>query len=250
NINFLNGDFDENINKLLDEVKNLAPTFFLIDPFGYSQIKLKTIKRIMEHKKSEILLNFMYNAIQRWVSYPRLEKHFNELFGCEHWRKYADERTNKKEQSLIDLFRFRCKEFSEFVYPFRLRFPDKNMPFYYLFHLCNHRKGCILMKDSFAKFNLGNLEYKGKAGGQLAFDLFIEEEKQDWEEYLFANFAGFTIPYGKLLDYIIDLVPSREREIKKVLQCFEKERKIKIEVGGRKRKCGIIESDLVIFKPR
>ncbi len=250
NVDFLSGDFDKNINNLLDKVKNLAPTFFMIDPFGYSQIKLKTIKRIMEHKNSEVMLNFMYNAIQRWVSCPSLEEHFNDLFGCKHWKQYANCRTNKKEQLLVDLFRFHCKEFSEFVYPFRLRFPDKNMPFYYLFHLCNHRKGCILMKDSFAKFNLGSLEYKGKSRRQLELNLFVDEEKKDWEEYLFANFAGVTIPYKKLLDLIIDLVPSRERDIKKVLQCLEQEKKIKIDGGERKRKCGIIEQDLVIFKSK
>ena len=248
NINLIKGDFDKKINKVLDKVKNLAPTLFMIDPFGYSQIKLKTIKRIMEHEKSEVLLNFMYNAIQRWVKYPRLEEHFNNLFGCKHWKKYAGGRTEEKEQALVDLFRFNCKEFAGFVYPFRLRFPNKEMPYYYLFHLCNHRKGCILMKDSFAKFNMGDLEYKGEIGKQLSLDLFADEDKQDWEEYLFTNFAEFTIPYGKLLDLIIDLIPCREREFKKVLQCFEQEKKIKIDGDGRKRKGGIIDSDIVIFK--
>lgn len=247
NIDFITGDFDKNINILLDKVENLAPTFFLIDPFGYSQIKSKTLKRIMQHKHSEILLTFMYNAIQRWLDYPCLESHFTDLFGSNEWKNYIDERTIEKEQALVNLFRFHCKEFSNFVYPYRLSFPDKNMPFYYLFHLCNHRRGCILMKNSFAKFNSGDLEYKGKTHGQLSLNLFADDEKRDWEEYFLVNFLNFEIPYGELLNLIIDLVPNTEGEIRKVLQSFECEGKIKIDAKARKRRCGIIESDIIIF---
>lgn len=244
NIKFKKGDFDENINLILDQVKNLAPTFFIVDPFGYSQIKSNTLKRIMNHRQSEIILTFMYNAIQRWCKLPNQEAHFTNLFGSSDWKQYIDKRTEAKEQSLIKLFRNNCKKFANFVYAFRIRFPNKNMPFYYLVHLCNHRKGHILMKDSFAKFNMGELEYKGKESGQLNF---FSEERTICKECL-SKFINKKITYASLLDCVIDSVPYTERAFKKVLQDLEKENKIEIQANDRIRRGGINNSDVIFFK--
>ena len=247
-INYINGDFDKNINKLLDKVKKLAPTFFMVDPFGYSQIKINTLERIMSHKRSEILLNFMYNGIQRWVAYPLMDVHFDSLFGSSRWRDYINETTSTKEKHLVDLFWNSCKRFAKFVYPFRLGFPDRKMPYYYLFHLSNHRKGCILMKASFAKFNQGDLEYKGTNNRQLSFDFIENQNRKDWKKLLLARFGGNSTSYKDLLDRIIDEIPLTESVIKKILQNMEREQLIEINAGGRGRKNGIEETDIIIFK--
>lgn len=248
-VDYINGDFDKNINKLLDKVEKLAPTFFVVDPFGYSQIKINTLKRIMMgHRRSEILLNFMYNGIQRGISCPGLDKHFDSLFGCSQWRNYIDEATKEKEKHLVDLFRNNCKQFSKFVYPFRLSFPNRNMSYYYLFHLSNHRKACILMKDSFAKINQGDLEYKGVSSNQLSLNLFEDENNRNWKEHLLICFKNTSISYGNLLDKVIDEVPLTERSIKKMLQVMEEEKKIEIDSGQRRRKKGIEEEDIIFFK--
>lgn len=268
---YIHGDFDKQINLLLNKVKKLAPTFFMVDPFGFSQIKLGTIKRIMENKYSEVLLNFMYNAIQRFVSIkddPKLkdalEKHFNELFGCEDWKKHIDKRTDEKEMALCSLFRKKCKEFSDFVYPFRLSFPDKKMPYYYLFHLSNHWKGCSLMKDSFAKFNTGNLEYKSKKeDSPTLFDCLDKRERGDecgrclindvnensiCKDCFLKKFKGKRIKYEDLIIAIIDQIPQTQSEIRKGLQDLEKEGKITVEAhDGRKRTKGIEIEDVICF---
>lgn len=243
---YICGNFDNAINNFMGRVGKLAPTLFLIDPFGFT-IELATLQRIMSYPRSEILLNFMYNAIQRWVSVPNLEERFNRLFGCTNWKEYADGETYDKERQLVELFRRNCKTFAKFVYPFRLCFPKKNRSYYYLFHLCHHRKGCILIKDSFAKFNLGKLEYRGRRQNQLELGLFAAEDEQNWEGCLFKKFSGVPISYGELLDNVIDLIPYTEREFKKLLQKLEKEGKIEISAEARRRRAGIEWLDVIEF---
>jgi three-Cys-motif partner protein len=81
----IEGSFDAEINKILDKTKgNLKPTFFFIDPFGF-KIKLQTLQRIMAIPKSEILLNFMFTQINRFLI-DELEETLNDLFGCEDWK--------------------------------------------------------------------------------------------------------------------------------------------------------------------
>lgn len=255
NIEFIEGSFDKEINRTLDsfekELKSLAPTFFLIDPFGFSQVKMETIARILKQPKSEIIINFMYNAIQRWVSHSKLQIHYDNLFGCKEWKNYIGKRTDEKERYLVDLFRKQCKEYgkAKFAYPFRLSFPDKDMPYYYLFHLTQHRKGCSLMKDSFAKFNLGNLEYKGNGFKQesLFGPLEKSQKREVFVDNLLNKFKSRKIYYGGLLNSVIDECDFLESGIKKILQELEKSGIIKIDGNGRARKNGINYSDIIIF---
>lgn len=244
-VQFIAGDFDKEINNLLDNVKNLAPTFFLIDPFGYS-LKLDTIKRIMNNPRSELVLNFMYNAIQRWIKNPKVEERFTELFGNIEWKKFADENIKTKEDKLVGLFRTRCQEFAKYVYPFKLSFPNKKRPYYYLFHLCNHPKGCSLMKASFAKFNKGDTEYLGESCQRSLFDENLDKIKSCTDK-LINIFSGRSITYKKLISETIGNLRHTESDIRKTLQQMEKEDKIKINSNGRKRLNGFIEKDIIIF---
>ena len=71
-------DYRKLINEILDKYSNLAPSFFFIDPFGF-KIKLKTLKRIMSVKRSEIILNFMFDSINRFMILKQNEKNMKEL---------------------------------------------------------------------------------------------------------------------------------------------------------------------------
>ena len=105
---FINGDFDNEINKILDcfdkRNKKLGPSFFFIDPYGF-KIKYDIIKRISSMPKTEILLTFMYDPINRFFNNPDLEKTYNDLFGSTNWKEIMDCSDNGKESKLIDLYR-------------------------------------------------------------------------------------------------------------------------------------------------
>lgn len=207
------GNFDEEINKFLDQIEEknskLAPTFFLIDPFGIADIRLQTIKRIMNVGKDEILLNFMYNCLQRFVSHPdgKINKIYDEYFGSDVSRVCKGKKLKEKEDELVGIFRNNCKKFCKFVYPFKLKFPYKDQTYYYLFHLTQHHKGCSLMKDSFAKFNNGKDEYAGEKYKNQSglFDSLEEKEKREnFTEKLIKRYKGKSVKYVNILEDFID----------------------------------------------
>lgn len=259
NINFINGDFDVEINNFLNKFdENLAPTFFMIDPFGF-KIRISTIQRIMSFKKTEVFFNFMYNAIQRWPKKPNLEKCYDDLFGCTKWKQYVDNRSTDREFKLVNLFRDQCKKFSNFVYPYRLQFPDKNKSYYYLFHLTNHYKGCDLMKQSFTALNCGSIEYVGEIKPTLFDDLpphkkinpckncYLIEKMDECIECILKKFSKSKIKYIDFIKNIIDQLPFKEADIKKVLKEMEKNEKIVVQ-SDRKRKGGFKDNDIIIFQ--
>lgn len=250
------GNFDGAINGFLDEFDKskgeLAPTFFLIDPFGFSGIKMTTLERIMRRPKTEILLNFMYNALQRWMNHPdeKIIKIYDDYFGGDQWRCCKDKRLEQKETELVRLFREKSKQFSKWVYPFKLKFPNQDKTYYYLIHLTNNWRGCSLMKDSFAKFNNGKVEYRGSVIQSSLFEPMEEENKREkFAQNILNHYKGQKIKCEDILACFIDETDLLENEIKKILQQLEKNEKIEIEVWDkRKRRGGIDLRDMVYFK--
>ena len=84
-------EFSTVIKSVLDDLaskgQKLAPSFFFIDPFGYKDIPMSLIKRIMSYEKCEVFINFMYEEINRFISVKCQEKNYNQLFGTEEWKK-------------------------------------------------------------------------------------------------------------------------------------------------------------------
>jgi three-Cys-motif partner protein len=270
---FKSGDFDTIINNFLDSLGTkhvLLPTFFLLDPFGISGIKLNTLKRIMSQPRAEILLNFMYNSLQRWISHPdkKIQAIYDEYFGGDVWRNCKNKKTSEKESELVKIFRDKCKKFCKckYVYPFKLSFPDKKKTYYYLFHLTNHWIGCARMKDSVVK-NAGSLEYPGERQQNNLFDVLpahkkidncpkcFSSEKLNYNDCAkcFEKILPQKIKYVEILKLIIDVVPLTEQRIKQVLQELELNKKIVVTPSpsrkGKRRK-GFEDDDIVVFNGR
>lgn len=246
---FIKGDFDREINSILDQIDKLAPTFFLIDPFGI-KIKIATLERIMSRPHTEILLNFMYNALQRFIDHPnpQINTIYDDYFGDNSWRKAKGKYLKERENELINTFKINCKKFSNFVYPYRLCFPDQKKTYYYLFHLTKHRKGCCLMKESFARFNGGKDEYLGKMFQSTLFDEINEKEKREnFIKKIDLHYKNKTVKYSDILDDWIDNTDLLEQEIKKLLQFQEKKLFTVEPFKGRKRRGGIEENDKLVF---
>jgi hypothetical protein len=239
----------------LDQVdkseKNLAPTFFLIDPFGFADIKLQTLKRIMSRDKTEVLLNFMYNSLQQWITHPdeKINKIYDEYFGGDEWRKCQNIKLFEREKKLVEIFRNKCKEFCKYVYPFRLKFPYQNKTYYYLFHLTQYWKGCALMKDSFAKFNDGKSEYNGEnRQTSLLEPLEKKKKEENFSNKLTEKYKGKTIKLRQILEDLIDENSLLQKEIEKEVGALERDEKIKVTpFDGRKRRGGFKEDDVIVF---
>ena len=85
----VSGRFDETmsgvLNHLDEQKKRLAPTFAFIDPFGYSDTPMSVVARIMGNPKCEILVNFNYEELNRFLSLDSQRGNFDRQFGGSAW---------------------------------------------------------------------------------------------------------------------------------------------------------------------
>ena len=246
---YIHGDFDTEINKILDKYR-LTPTFFLIDPFGFS-IKFSTLKRIMQTPKSEIFFNFMYNSIQRFLRYEKVEEKMFDLFGCDKFKEI--EHSEHREEDIIHLFVEQLKTIAKFAFPYRIQFPDKDMTYYYMIHLSNHILGISIMKHSYAKFNEGKVEYYG-ANKIKTLPLFQTEEflNSDIDNYMLECFSGKAMTVNDILEGLIDTTEYLDTDIIKSIKRLKEAKKIlytpipaKTPTGRIKKK--IDTTDIVKF---
>lgn len=243
------GDFDTVINELLDKAPKLAPTFILIDPFGYKGVKINTIKRIMERDKTEIVLNFMFTRINEFLSHKKLEAVFQELFGSCDWKSLTKLQGSKREKALISLYRNQLKQHGkiQYVYPYPIEFPKKKRTYYYLFHLTNYWKACSIMKSVFSEINYNRLVFQGNRTNQLSFMDISSYKEADLRDYLVSKYKQETISYLDLIKKEIDEVPYTETDIRKLLKKLENKELVVQRITSKTPR-GLQENDLIIFK--
>ncbi len=81
----LQADFTDNLDYILRFVgaRRNTFTFFFIDPTGWSPLALGKIGRLLKHKPSEVLINFMTSHIKRFIESSDL----GTAFGPEYMQK-------------------------------------------------------------------------------------------------------------------------------------------------------------------
>jgi len=74
-----------------EQKKQLAPTLAFIDPFGWSGVPLALISDLLSFEKCEVLFNFMFDSVNRFVAddRPGIAQHFAELFGTDQAEHHA-----------------------------------------------------------------------------------------------------------------------------------------------------------------
>jgi three-Cys-motif partner protein len=246
---FIQDDFDHSVNAILDDInksdKILAPSFFFVDPFGFT-LKYSTIKRIMSVEKSEVFLNFMYDSVQRHITNSKVENCMDELFGCEQWRDIRKCTSVKKEQTIIGLYRDQLKKASSFVMPFRVCYPDRKRTIYYLIHLTNNLKGASIMKSCVAETNNGLLSYLGKQKDQYTFFETSGYIEEDLNTLLLKQFSSKKMTFNEILADLIDSTQYLEKDISSaVLKLYARNLASIVRVSSKKASSKPKENDII-----
>jgi three-Cys-motif partner protein len=136
------GTFEDNIPKILDSVKQ-AFSFFFIDPTGWTGFGMEAIKPILRHTPGEVMINFMYDYINRFLNSrdPKIEAQLDALFGTKSWRALRD--TEDREYAIVDFYReqIRAAGGFQFVTSTRILKPTHDRAYYHLIYATRNPKG-------------------------------------------------------------------------------------------------------------
>jgi len=197
------GEFLDFLDEILGKIGR-SPAFFFVDPEGFSGMDFDKIEAILGLPYKEILINFQYNAIQRWLKAPKVENTISKLFGTSDYKKA------KSEIDLIELYKRQIREKNFFVWDFRNKFPMKNRTLYYLVYATKNLTGFKIMKDV----------------------MFSEQSRRYFEPYLFAevDFKAFqnniskkykgikSVEYNEVLAFVLQETNYLAKDLDKALK--------------------------------
>jgi three-Cys-motif partner protein len=247
NIKFeaLNTTFDAEISRTLDDLdrKNqaLAPTLVFIDPFGFSHTPFATIKRLMEQPKCEVLINFMYEEVNRFLVLPDYAETFDELFGCADWREALELSTpDERVKAIHDVYLRQLKTVGEYARSFQM-INMGNRVDYFLFFLTNNSLGLQRMKESMWKVDpTGEFQFSDLTDASKQFLLsFAETPNLDaLREMIVEQFGGTEVEITDLEQWVVTDTPFLPKHIRKpILEPMEDDKSVSITASkpGRRR---------------
>lgn len=241
-------DAPQLVQKMLDQVRNLAPSFFLVDPYAHP-LTIPILNKILQRSNTEALINFMFYRINMDAGNPKVQHNLDKMFGDAVWRSqpFLSESGIAREEGFLQYFLSKIS--ARYKFFFRIRFDPEdqvssNRTKYYLIHASNHPKAVLLMKE--VMWPLGDEEgifdFSGKRRGLL---FSFSPKEKDLQEVL-KEYKGKEISFDGLREETWDL-PFIEKQYRNVIKKMKNENLLGITQVTSKTDKGLKGQDLVHF---
>jgi len=138
------GAFEDNIPNILNTV-GTAFAFFFIDPKGWSGFAMDSIAPVLRHQPGEVMVNFMYDFINRFVNFPDAtnEQSLDRVFGTTKWRDIR--RASDRETASLDCYQQQIRNAGSFPYVTSTRIlkPQSDRAYFHLVYATRNSKGVL-----------------------------------------------------------------------------------------------------------
>ena len=248
-VHVLAADSRRLVKDMLSQIDELAPSFFMIDPYGHP-LSIPLIKAILARQRTEALITLMWYRINMDLGNPAVQHLVDNLFGDGSWRgqPFVNETGNTREEHFLDFFSSRLG--GKFVLPFRIGFDPEDAvrghrTKYYLLHASNHPKAALLMKEVMWPLGDedGTFDFSGEAQGVLISKTPKEEEL---EQILLQELSGERLAFDEIRERTWNL-PFIERHYRSVLKGLEGRGNVSVKRITSKE-TGLSGRDLITFR--
>ena len=238
--------FEEAVTNFLDiRTKNrqlLPPTFAFIDPFGWSGVPFELVRRILSFRSCEVLVTFMYEEINRFISHPDQVSNFTSFFGTEAWRQITSESDSRqRNRQLHDMYMTQLRDSAnmKYVRSFEMR-NDRDVTDYYLFYATNSLLGLKKMKEAMWKVDRSGEFRFSDATDPLQLILFGNEPQYEvLQSQIIKQFYGQETTVRAIEEFVVSQTAFRETHYKghvlKPLETSQPPRLVAIEPPVKRR---------------
>ncbi|MGC2175357.1 MAG: three-Cys-motif partner protein TcmP [Acidimicrobiales bacterium] len=147
--------------KQVANARSLRPTFAFVDPFGFSGLPLADLCHILSTGSCEVLFNFMYDSVNRFVGWrdQKNQDNFTLLFDGDAHLDLDGKRPEEREAYLHELIGDLIHDSGNFKYVRKFQMErDAARTLYSLFFATRHTKGLLVMKEAMWKVDPTNGE--------------------------------------------------------------------------------------------
>jgi three-Cys-motif partner protein len=233
------------------------PTFFFVDPFGYSGFPMALLARILKNARTEVFITLMTYDIVRFIGTPAFRNNMTELFGTDNFAGYDECRTAEERVNFVtSLYRRQLLSVARArkVIGFRINTPGQGQRArYFLFHASNHIKALRVMKDAMDRTSDKDFRFEAiGVGAGEQFDLFVPRPETQIKSMVLArieNAPGPGLEYSVLEDWAYERTAGVARHIKTALVELESEGTVNIQRNPRQKKGTVTNGAVIRFRP-
>ena len=248
NVSSVTEDSKTFIPDLLSKIPSLAPSFFMIDPYGHP-LTLPEINKILYRQRTEALITLMWYRINMDLSNPAVQVNVDCLFGDKEWRRqpFMIQKGITRETGFLDYFVSRLR--AKYVLEFRIGYDPEDKvkgerTKYYLLHVSNHPSAVLLMKEVMWPLGDedGTFDFSGESQGVL---ISRTPQAEELRQILLREFAGKQSAFDDIREQTWRL-PFVEKHYREVIQKLRVEGILTVTPVSSK-KSGLRGRDLVRF---
>ena len=246
----VHGKFAKSVESTLDIIEsrndNLAPTFAFIDPFGFSNMPMRTVKRILGYPHCEVMVTFMDGFIKRFRDVAQ-KNTLDEIYGTSDWEKISESGSDP-DITYVDLYKKQLVEAgAKYVRTFQMK-NASGMPIYHLVYATKHIRGMEVMKKSmWGVSRAGEYAHSDRTDPRQRV-LIDDRDETVWlpraAQSVLKKFGGKRVLLEIVREYVIGHTPYPFK--KSILRKLEKDGKI-VHVTGRKGKSGYPDASFISF---
>jgi len=236
------------IPDILSRVPTLAPSFFLIDPYGHP-LSLPVINEILSRSRTEVLINLMWYRINMDLGNPAVQDHVDRLFDSQEWRlqPFIEQSGLAREDGFLEYFISQLS--AKYVLRFRIGFdPEDKMrgerTKYYLLHASNHMRAALLMKEVMWPLGDedGTFDFRAESQGVL---ISRAPQVDELREVLLRRFSGREVQFDNIREETWD-IPFIEKHYREAIQKLRSDGTVTVTPVTSK-KSGLRGRDMVRF---
>lgn len=204
------------------------PTFVFIDPFGF-RLPFSYVAEVLKAPSCEVLITFMFEEINRFLSQAQQPGNFDSLFGCRDWRDGMTIQSPKERLKFLhDLYQRQLTKVAgaAHVRSFAMR-NEHNAADYFLFFATNSELGLKKMKEAMWRVDeSGTYTFSDATDPNQAVLFSAEPDRQLLSRLIFRKFEGLEPTVIEIERFVVRETAFRETHYKKVLQRLENDSRI------------------------
>ena len=191
------------------------PTFAFIDPFGWKGLPFSIVSELLNRPSTEVLINFMFEEINRFLEHPDQGRNFDRLFGCSDWKACASLHGPERNRCIRDLYAQKLSQIARYVRFFEMR-NKSNATDYFLFFATNNMIGLKKMKEAMWKVDQGGAFSFSDATHPDQLTLFVNEPNfKQLRTLILQRFKGREASVEQVEEFVVAETAFRETHFKR-----------------------------------
>jgi len=245
------GECEQLLSSMLDDIEKrqeqLGPAFLFLDQFGYSDISMKLIKRIMRQSLCEVFSYLNWDHMNRFISDKDKWPAISNAFGGDEWKEVFKLEQKERAGFMLKAYRdaLKTKAGSQYVWHFDMCDSDDTL-IYWLFFCTNNLRGLEEMKKSMSNVGqTGGFRFSDKDTPSQLY-LFSSYKPETLAEELSSKLRGKILSVYEVKEFVLTETPAYL--FKHALKLLEKGRLLEIVNEPADRRKGTFSDEKMQIK--